>query len=445
MKHIPYSETIKDNTPKITIYDAMMGSGKSTKVIDLIKESDTAQKYIYITPILSECHRVAGTTYSEADEYKRPTILDTATGTYEYQANAVLASRNFRHPYFSRLGGKAQSLPKLIQNKENVVSTHALFTNLNQDILKGVGDYVLIIDEAIKVYEEYQELDEDHLKKALKNGWISLEEDGITLQFNRDNFALSQDDAETDVTEGTFYEHFATLCDLRQLSLIDNKAVVWQLPIELLRAFKEVIICTYLFEGSLMSSYLKAHNLEYKIEKFGKKPSDIKHLINIYDSKRKGNLNVIGDKDKALCVSDFRKNKKVLTKELHKSLDSFFRGTCKAKQGERLWTTFKPYLDTVGTVRYSDEWLACNTKATNDYGHISNVAYLVNLYPNPMLIKATSKRGHSINQEVYALSDMVQFIWRSAIRNGEPINLYIPSSRMRSLLQKWLSDEFETE
>ncbi|MCT9509257.1 hypothetical protein KTJ05_18660, partial [Acinetobacter baumannii] len=40
-------------------------------------------------------------------------------------------------------------------------------------------------------------------------------------------------------------------------------------------------------------------------------------------------------------------------------------------------------------------------------------------------------------------SEMVQWIWRSAIREGNPINIYVPSSRMRSLLQRWLNDEFE--
>ncbi len=39
--------------------------------------------------------------------------------------------------------------------------------------------------------------------------------------------------------------------------------------------------------------------------------------------------------------------------------------------------------------------------------------------------------------------EMVQWIWRSAIREGNPINIYVPSSRMRSLLQRWLNDEFE--
>lgn len=33
---------------------------------------------------------------------------------------------------------------------------------------------------------------------------------------------------------------------------------------------------------------------------------------------------------------------------------------------------------------------------------------------------------------------MVQFIWRSAIRNGEMIYLFIPAARMYNILMDWL-------
>ena len=35
---------------------------------------------------------------------------------------------------------------------------------------------------------------------------------------------------------------------------------------------------------------------------------------------------------------------------------------------------------------------------------------------------------------------MLQFIWRSAIRNGEEIWVYIPSIRMRNLLKQWIEE-----
>jgi len=36
---------------------------------------------------------------------------------------------------------------------------------------------------------------------------------------------------------------------------------------------------------------------------------------------------------------------------------------------------------------------------------------------------------------------MLQWIFRSSIRDNKPINIYIPSSRMRNLLVKWLNNE----
>ena len=59
------------------------------------------------------------------------------------------------------------------------------------------------------------------------------------------------------------------------------------------------------------------------------------------------------------------------------------------------------------------------------------------------VVKASAMKGFPVKEDVFALSEMVQWIWRSAIREGNPINIYVPSSRMRSLLQRWLNDEFE--
>lgn len=40
----------------------------------------------------------------------------------------------------------------------------------------------------------------------------------------------------------------------------------------------------------------------------------------------------------------------------------------------------------------------------------------------------------------WALSEMIQWIWRSAIRDGEDIYIYIPSERMRNLLSDWIDE-----
>jgi hypothetical protein len=50
-----------------------------------------------------------------------------------------------------------------------------------------------------------------------------------------------------------------------------------------------------------------------------------------------------------------------------------------------------------------------------------------------------------VDGDMYALSSLIQWVWRSAIRDGKPIILYVPSSRMRGLLIKWLNDEVNLE
>ena len=43
----------------------------------------------------------------------------------------------------------------------------------------------------------------------------------------------------------------------------------------------------------------------------------------------------------------------------------------------------------------------------------------------------------TVSEDKLAVSDLLQWVWRSRIRNGESINLYMPARRMRELLEKW--------
>ena len=45
-----------------------------------------------------------------------------------------------------------------------------------------------------------------------------------------------------------------------------------------------------------------------------------------------------------------------------------------------------------------------------------------------------------VDEDGFAVSEMLQFIWRSAIREGNEIWIYIPSLRMRGLLSKWIEE-----
>ena len=44
------------------------------------------------------------------------------------------------------------------------------------------------------------------------------------------------------------------------------------------------------------------------------------------------------------------------------------------------------------------------------------------------------------DEDLFSLSTLLQWIWRSQIRDGQPIDIYIPSERMRGLLKIWMDE-----
>ena len=99
---------------------------------------------------------------------------------------------------------------------------------------------------------------------------------------------------------------------------------------------------------------------------------------------------------------------------------------------------FKDFKNQVKGKGYTKGFIPANARATNLYKDKINCAYLINMYSNPMILKFFKNKGVNINEDDYALSCLIQWLFRSAIRENKNINLYIPSSRMRNLLKKWL-------
>ena len=80
-------------------------------------------------------------------------------------------------------------------------------------------------------------------------------------------------------------------------------------------------------------------------------------------------------------------------------------------------------------------------RATNEYQDKTSLAYVANRYMKPYLVKMFKYRDITVDQDKWALSEMLQWIWRGSIRKNEPMKLYLPSARMRSLFERWLNNE----
>ena len=99
---------------------------------------------------------------------------------------------------------------------------------------------------------------------------------------------------------------------------------------------------------------------------------------------------------------------------------------------------FKQYKNAIQGKGYAKSFLSCNARATNAYSDRTAVAYMCNIFFNPILKNFFEQKGVRIEEDKWALSELLQFLFRSGIRKGEDIRLYIPSLRMRNLLKRWM-------
>lgn len=143
-----------------------------------------------------------------------------------------------------------------------------------------------------------------------------------------------------------------------------------------------------------------------------------------------------------------------MLKRLSKDAYNVFQNVFKAKKDEVMWTM---YVDAIKKFKFNIKgyrgyvdtdnpncFIAHNARATNNYRNRSTVGYLIERNLDNTYKYFFKSNNVDVDEDIWRLSEMIQFIWRSAIRENNPINLYIPSKRMRDLFKKWLnSDEFE--
>jgi hypothetical protein len=107
-----------------------------------------------------------------------------------------------------------------------------------------------------------------------------------------------------------------------------------------------------------------------------------------------------------------------------------------------IWTCTQEFEKQLRPDGGKDLWVASNTRATNDYGDKELGVFLKDTYPL-VPVKAFFKfYGLELSDDLYALSELIQWTWRLRIRNGQPIILIIGSKRMQTLMERWLNGEF---
>ena len=402
---------------KIKVIDARMGRGKTSAAMRYMEENKETKRFLYITPYLEETERIC-----KLCEFNVETPGNGDVGRFD------------PNEYISKL----ECLKKLLRSGKNVATTHALFHLLDEKALEIIREkgYSLIVDEELQVVESFAYPKTD-LEIATRANLIR--QDGSRLMWIDDSY-----DGEA------FYWLKRTL-QSKEVHYDGERGMSLMNP-TLLEAFSDVILMTYLFECQYQRIYLDMHGFEYEIcgiddsegYRFSDKPDDppefdYSSLIKIIEEKY---LNEIGEKNtlslrwydqpqNATSIDQMRKNMNTFMSRQDKNMPDGKMWTCYIKHKQKLYGDRN---------RYSTSFVPINARATNKFRECGRLAYMVGRYANPFTTRFFEKMGFNIDQNKIALSEMLQWIWRSRIRDNKEIVVYIPSKRMRNLLKGWIED-----
>ena len=408
---------------KIYIVDEIMGRGKTTAAINHINNSHDDEHFLVITPYKDEIVRYIGECRSK--RFVQPKYTDND----------------------KRYTSKLDSIKEQIRAGRNIVSTHALFQKFDNEVIDLCKElnYTLIMDEVADVVDNY-ELSEDDFQLLKDGNRISVNEETGEITWIDDSYGNSDYEAR--------FEDIRNLCNLGSLCYYSGKLFIWLFPIEVFKAFSSVYIMTYMFNAQIQRYYYDYYRLEYTYMHISgndissyrfsaeEDPYTIKRdyskLIHILDNEK---LNCIGESKTNLSSTWYAKNSNTpIMKKLKNNTYNFYRNITGSKNDKFYWCTFKDYQRQLASKGLMKRFLAINTRSTNSFKDCTNVAYLVNRYLNPVVKNFFSSKNVNVDEDGFALSEMLQFIWRSAIREYNEINVYIPSSRMRNLLLTWIAE-----
>ncbi len=400
---------------EVKVCDALCGAGKTMSCINMMN-ADTENKYIFITPYLDEVERI----------------------------RKGCSERHFISPERKASNGysKLRDLPQLLRDGENIASTHALFSCYNEeikDLIRG-SNYILVLDEVIDLFQPV-DIDIGDVEFLTRNKIAKRDGDNVVWS----------DDKYT----GEAFNEVMRISQSKNMVDYDGSFYFWSLPIDVFKCFKEVYVLTYLFEYQLLRYFFDVNHVEYKL--IGTRLSngryefcdmsemrrqrDLRNKIHIVYNEK---YNEIGNKCYSLSSKWFMRSQKEPNQPnlrvLKSNIYNVFR-QMKAGADDKLWTTLNKYRGYLKGKGYSNGFITFNKRATNDYSDKHYLAYCVNVYMMPWMKNYLVRLGApDVNQDMYALSVLIQWLFRSAVRKGEDVWIYIPSKRMRYLLHEWIQN-----
>lgn len=400
-------------TKTIEIVDALPGSGKTYSIFDYMA-SDQSRPWLYLSPLESE-------------------IIETV------QENADRVGMAFFSP--DKKGGTlAPQALELFKEGKNVACTHALtlfFKKEHIEYIRSQG-YRIVCDEELNLIDAYKVHIKD-IEFLYSEKMISKDTDNL----GRMSFL------KTDMSEDARYGDIKRLCDRGCLYGEKNSdtMLVTYLSPDLILSASRFILLTYNFGGSIMQAFLSLHKIDNKplvIPLQRSNSQNKRELVSLFEFVEPPSVKKILDAQTKFNLSSSwwesdTVRKGVNTNDIRKLLGSLPK-TQGITANDLFYTIPLGSVNKIKSNNISKEGLiACNCRATNDYAHKKYAIHAFNIYVNVTVKSYLSSYGYEIDEDGYALNQVIQWVFRGCIRKREPMKITLLSKRINELFKQWLN------
>jgi len=419
----------------VRVIDAIMGSGKTTYIIkQLNNEKDLNKRFLIVTPYLKEIDRLN-------EEIPRLCLKSPKEDDLEATTKAKIKSNT-----------KSKELLNLIQEDQNILITHSLFGMMEVSTLTllAAKGYEVIIDEVFECVRQY----------GSGNGERSCHDLSILL---RQKVVTENDDgylewkAQGRVDHKGAFHQLKKDCDNRRIRVNPtaddqtNKQAdmfFWEFPVAQLKVLKSITVLTYMFDASVMYAYFRCYGIEWRhLSLTGDhelvswshaiEASEAQSVAKYLYVLTGGKLNDTGEEVNSYSTTWLGRRSPAQLAEIERAARNALQNSFGARSSTAMWSCVKKMFSDLAPKGFKKAFVACNVRATNEYKDKVHLTYLRNIYSQPTVIQYFNAKGVKIDDNRYALSELLQWIFRSAIREQKDVKLYLPSKRMRKLLHGW--------
>ncbi|GGL55782.1 hypothetical protein GCM10011392_07780 [Wenxinia marina] len=399
-----------------------MGTGKTTAMLNGF---DPRTKYLVVHDTLDQCD----------------SVLANPSGVEFHQPS-------------NTSGSKANDLVRLVRLGKNIATTHALYPSLVEVARDGyLRDYVIIIDEVLDPVKRMPAPQEGVWDALVAAGYVYVDQNtGKVIPTAR--WAENLQRVDGTLTQGLLEAATAGLLYITE----KREMFVLPIPVELVNSGNSVTIATYRARGSTLAAYLDKMGIPYVIDRDisldRKLRADVRRWVTVKDIPSLREVRFSKSGQDKMASSDCRKVqvalKNVRQRQLRNTPTDQILVGC-AKDSWYHTNGRKTYEDRTGkfskgTGLFTEaNWAPARVRGTNEFRECSVVFSLYDYHISPPVLEWLGKEDDKQFKDEYALSELLQFVFRSRIRCRETladpsITLYIPSERMRSLFLDWAND-----